>query len=154
MLELAGSLAEGTITWAVGPRTLERHTIPRLCEAAARASRTSPRVVAGFAVCVTDDAAGARARAAEIFRLSRVYPSYRRVLDMEGVDDVGEISLVGSEAQISEQLGRLGEIGVTDVACTDISATDEERVRTRALLSSVAGKGGKGALDTESREES
>lgn len=136
MLELAGTLGDGTITWAVGPATLERHTVPRIVDAASRAGRPSPRVVAGFAVCVTDDVAAARARSAEIFRLSREYPSYRRVLDLEGVDDVGEISLVGPEGTVEEQIHHLTAIGVTDLACTDISASDAERERTRAFLAS------------------
>jgi alkanesulfonate monooxygenase SsuD/methylene tetrahydromethanopterin reductase-like flavin-dependent oxidoreductase (luciferase family) len=137
MLELAGTWGDGTITWAVGPATLERHTVPRICDAAARAGRPGPRVIAGFAICVTDDADAARARAAEIFRLSRVYPSYRRVLDMEGADDVGSISLVGTEEAIEDRIGHLGAIGVTDLAFTDISATDDERERTRAYLAAA-----------------
>jgi F420-dependent oxidoreductase-like protein len=142
MLDLAGTFGDGTITWAVGPATLERHTVPRISEAAARADRPAPRVVAGFAICVTDDAAAARARAAEIFRLSRVYPSYRRVLDMEGVDDVGEISMVGTEAEIEDRIGALGGIGVTDLAFTDISATEGDRDRTRSFLASTSVEGG------------
>ena len=137
MLELAGTFGDGTITWAVGPVTLERHTVPRIAEAADRAGRAAPRVVAGFAICVTDDPDGARARAAEIFRLSRVYPSYQRVLDMEGAEDVGRISLVGSEGEVEEEILRLGGIGVTDLAFTDISATDAERERTRAFLAAA-----------------
>jgi alkanesulfonate monooxygenase SsuD/methylene tetrahydromethanopterin reductase-like flavin-dependent oxidoreductase (luciferase family) len=140
MLELAGALGDGTITWAVGPATLERHTVPRLAEAAARAGRPSPRVIAGFAVCITDDAAAARARSAEMFRLSRVYPSYRRVLDMEGVVDVGEISLVGSENEVRARIEHLAKIGVTDLAFTDISATPGEAERTRACLAEMAGE--------------
>jgi hypothetical protein len=111
--------------------------------------------VAGFAVCVTGDAAGARARSSEMFRLSRVYPSYRRVLDIEGVDDVGEISLVGSESEVEDRFGRLGEMGVTDVACTDISATDEERDRTRTFLTRLTGPvlAGRAGLDTGRLED-
>jgi 5,10-methylenetetrahydromethanopterin reductase len=138
MLDLAGSSADGTITWAVGPRTLENHTVPLLSAAAARASRPAPRVIAGFAVCVTGDPAAARQRAAEMFRLSREYPSYRRVLDMEGADDVGEIALIGDEDEVLERFAQLHSIGVTDVACTEIGASAQEHNRTRQLLSVAA----------------
>jgi 5,10-methylenetetrahydromethanopterin reductase len=48
----------------VGPRTLAAHTVPTLRRAAEAAGRPEPQVVAGFPVCVTDDAAAARERAA------------------------------------------------------------------------------------------
>jgi 5,10-methylenetetrahydromethanopterin reductase len=138
MLDLAGSSADGTITWAVGPRTLENHTVPLISAAATRAGRPPPRVIAGFAVCVTGDPAAARQRAAEMFRLSREYPSYRRVLDLEGADDVGEIALIGDEDELLKRFAQLRGIGVTDVACTEICASTQERNRTRQLLSVAA----------------
>jgi 5,10-methylenetetrahydromethanopterin reductase len=138
MLGLAGSVADGTITWAVGPRTLQTHTVPLILEAASHADRPSPRVIAGFAVCVTDDVAAARSRSAEMFRLSREYPSYRRVLDLEQVDDVGQISLIGREQEVLDRLEHLSAIGVTDVACTEIGVTQDERARTRELLALAA----------------
>src|SRR5262249_41791567 len=53
MLALAGREADGTITWMTGPRTVREHTVPRICEAAARAGRPAPRVVVGLPVAVT-----------------------------------------------------------------------------------------------------
>jgi hypothetical protein len=73
-----------------------------------------------------------------MFRLSREYPSYRRVLDLEGADDVGEIALIGDEDELLERFAQLRSIGVTDVACTEIGAGTQERNRTRQLLSAAA----------------
>ena len=64
MLRVTGALADGTSTWCVGPKTLAELTIPTLRQAAADAGRPEPRVAVALPVCVTDDVAGARARAA------------------------------------------------------------------------------------------
>ena len=60
MLELAGRLADGTVTFQVGPRTLAGLTCPTIARAAERAGRGRPRVVAIVSVCVTSDIEAAR----------------------------------------------------------------------------------------------
>src|SRR5215471_66991 len=67
MLRLAGEQADGTATWMVVPRTLESHITPVLRAAAAAVGRPEPRIIAGLPICVTDDAASARARAGRGF---------------------------------------------------------------------------------------
>ena len=62
MLHLAGSRAGGTITWMVGPRTLDSHITPRISAAADEAGRPSPRVCVGLPVCVSDDTGRRRLR--------------------------------------------------------------------------------------------
>src|SRR5579871_4895480 len=57
MLDVAGTLTDGTVTWMTGPVTLRETVVPALHAAAARAGRGSPRVVAGLPVCVTRDPA-------------------------------------------------------------------------------------------------
>jgi alkanesulfonate monooxygenase SsuD/methylene tetrahydromethanopterin reductase-like flavin-dependent oxidoreductase (luciferase family) len=37
MLKVAGELADGTITWMTGPRTLAEHIVPSITKAAADA---------------------------------------------------------------------------------------------------------------------
>jgi hypothetical protein len=95
-------------------------------------------VVGGFAVCVTRDVAGARRRAAELFRLSREYPSYRRVLDLEGAADVGDIALVGSAVEVLERIEEIGSLGVTDIACSEIGVSEREREENRGTLAAAA----------------
>ena len=62
MLELAGTAADGTITWMTGPATLESHTVPAITKAAEQAGRPPPRLCVGLPVCVTDDPDRARER--------------------------------------------------------------------------------------------
>ena len=89
MLELAGRAAAGTITWMVGLDTIRDLTAPTINEAAAAAGRDAPEVVVGLPVCVSDDLERARGRAANAFRMYGKMPSYRAMLDREGLDSPG-----------------------------------------------------------------
>ena len=75
MLELAGTVADGTVTWMTGPTTLASHTVPTITAAAERAGRPAPRIFASLPICITEDPDGARERAA---RCSRSTASCRR----------------------------------------------------------------------------
>lgn len=138
MLDLAGARTDGTITWMTGPATLASHTLPRLRAAAETAGRPEPRLVAGFPVCVTDDPDAARDRAARVFAMYGQLPSYRAMLDREGVSGPEGIALVGDEKEVGEQVAAVEEAGATDLIGTPFGRP-EERDRTMALLSSLAG---------------
>jgi F420-dependent oxidoreductase-like protein len=136
MLELAGTVADGTVTWMTGPATIESHIVPTITAAAERAGRPAPRVGVGLPVCVTDDEAAARERAARLFESYGTLPSYRAMLDKEGVGGPSEVAIVGDEAAVSAQIERLGAIGATDLVANEFGSA-EERDRTRALLRSL-----------------
>jgi F420-dependent oxidoreductase-like protein len=138
-LRVAGALADGTVTWCVGPRTLASHTVPTIRRAADEAGRDEPQVVCGLPVCVTDDLAGARARAAEVFEIYGQLPSYRAMLDLEGVAGPEDLAVVGSEEEVGEQVAALADLGVTDFCAAEFPGSDEERVRTRDALQSLLG---------------
>jgi F420-dependent oxidoreductase-like protein len=137
MLRLAGRLADGTILWVVGPRTIREHIAPTIREAAERAGRPAPRIVAGLPVCVTGDEEGARALGRRAFAAYNRLPSYRAMLDREGVEEAVEVAIIGSEAQVRDQVAALAEAGATDFAALEFTRNEEERTRTRALLRSL-----------------
>jgi len=135
MLGLTGRMADGTITWMTGPSTLAEHTVPTLKSATAEAGRPEAfRVVAGFPVCVTDDPGAARERAATIFAIYGQLPSYRAMLDREGLAGPADIALVGDEKTVQSAIERIAEAGATDFLAAEFGATDSERSRTRELL--------------------
>jgi F420-dependent oxidoreductase-like protein len=136
MLALAGREADGTITWMTGPRTIREHTVPRIREAAAKAGRPAPRVIVSLPVAVTRDVAGARASAGRSFQIYGMLPSYRAMLDREGVEGPADVAIVGDESTVGEQLGRLAEAGATDFLAIPFRVQgDEDAVeRTRAFL--------------------
>jgi len=137
MLRLAGAVADGTITWCTGPITLAAHIVPIVTEAASTAGRPPPRVVVALPCCVTDDDGAGRAQAAEQLRGYGDIPVYRAVLDREGAAGPGDISIVGDEASVSEQLHRLGAIGATDFMAIPCG-TPADRARTRAHLATLS----------------
>jgi 5,10-methylenetetrahydromethanopterin reductase len=136
MLKLAGTVADGTITWMTGPATLAGHTIPTITAAAEAAGRPAPQVLASLPVCVTNDAAKARETAASTFQVYGFLPSYRAMLDREGAEGPGDVAIVGDEAEVGKQLGRLADSGVTEFSAA-IFGNREDRDRTRALLQSM-----------------
>ena len=134
MLKLAGRLAGGTITMATGPKTLENHIVPTITNAADEAGRPSPRIVAGFPVLLTANKSGARELIAKVFAVYAGVPSYRAMLDREGVDGVEDVALVGDEAELNDQLQRLESIGVTDLLVMPIETVPGELERTIEFL--------------------
>jgi F420-dependent oxidoreductase-like protein len=134
MLRLAGSQADGTVTWMVGPGTLESHIVPTITAAAEAAGRDrQPRVVAGFPICVTDDVAAARERAAKTFAMYGQLPSYRAMIDREGLAGPGDIAIIGNEEEVGEAVMALAERGATDVICSIFGSRDD-KVRTRQCV--------------------
>jgi F420-dependent oxidoreductase-like protein len=142
MLALTGAQADGTITWMTGPKTLREHTVPRIREAAARAGRPAPRVVVGLPIAVTREATAARQAAATQFQMYGTLPSYRAMLDREGVEGPADVAIVGDEDDVGERLRRLDELGATDLLAIPFRVPGDGAAveRTRALLSSLARK--------------
>jgi F420-dependent oxidoreductase-like protein len=129
MLSLAGAIADGTITWCTGPITLERQVVPLVRAAAAEAGRAEPRVVVALPTIVTDDEAHGRAAAGEQLAGYGDLPVYRAVLDGEGADGPADVSVVGTEAEVTAHLDRLHAVGATDFVAI-LTGTDADRRRT------------------------
>lgn len=134
MLRVTAALADGTLTWCTGPATLAAHTIPTITRAAEEFGRPAPRVIAALPVCVTDDTEAAAARAAETFAAYGALPSYRAMLDREGVAGPADIAIIGNTAQVRDRVAALADIGVTDFAAVEFGATPEEISATRDAL--------------------
>jgi F420-dependent oxidoreductase-like protein len=133
MLRMAGELTDGTALWMVGPRTLAEHVTPTITGAARQAGRPAPRIAVGLPICVTDDAAAARERAARSIANYGQLPSYRAMLDREGVGGPADVMLTGSEEEVDRQLRQLEEAGATDFSALPMGSSDE-RNRTVAFL--------------------
>ncbi|MBM3718816.1 MAG: TIGR03564 family F420-dependent LLM class oxidoreductase [Actinobacteria bacterium] len=134
MLRVTAAMADGTLTWCTGPATLSSHTIPTITRAAEELGRRAPRVIAALPVCVTSDKAAAAERAAKVFAVYGSLPSYRAMLDMEGVAGPADIAITGSTAEVQDRISALEVIGVTDFAAVEFGATPDEIGRTRDAL--------------------
>ncbi|SDJ92725.1 F420-dependent oxidoreductase, MSMEG_4879 family [Nonomuraea maritima] len=134
MLKLAGTVADGTVLWMTGPKTVAEHIAPTIRAAAAEAGRAEPRIVCALPVCVTDDPAGAVERANRIFSVYGQLPSYRAMLDREGAATPGDVAIVGDEDTVLAKLEELRQAGVTDFVASPFA----NRERTRTVLIGAA----------------
>ena len=136
MLRIAAEYADGTITWMTGPKTLSSHTIPTLAAAREELGKGPARVTAALPVAVTADVAGAKERAAKAFSIYGMLPSYRAMLDREGAEGPADVAIIGSADEVSERIGELAEIGVTDFAAVEF-LSGEEGAATREVLTGL-----------------
>lgn len=134
MLRLTGHLADGTAIWLGGPRYLAETVVPEITEAARAAGRPEPRVLISVPVCVTDQPEAAREHAATFFARYGTLPSYRAVLDREGVANPADVAIIGNEAAVNARLDALAAAGATDFGAAVFAPPGHEVGRTLALL--------------------
>jgi F420-dependent oxidoreductase-like protein len=138
MLKLAGAVADGTVTWMTGPATVAGHIAPSIGKAAADAGRGTPRIAVALPVCVTDDPAAMRAKAAAEFAVYGQLPSYRAMLDREGAAGPADVAIVGSAAEVTAQIAAVGEAGATDFVAASFGMPDDIK-RTIDHLATLIG---------------
>ena len=134
MLRLAAERTGGTVTWMTGPKTLAEHIVPTITKAAEAAGTGPMRVVGALPVAVTDDAAGVRAKAAQVFQVYGMLPSYRAMLDREGAAGPEDVALIGSAAEVRAGIERMRDAGVTDFVAVEFNNDEPVATATRDLL--------------------
>ena len=137
MLKLAAERTAGTITWMTRPKTLAEHTVPTIVGAADAAGTGEMRVVGALPVAVTNDADRAKERAAKMFQIYGQLPSYRAMLDREGVDGPADVALIGSEAEVRAGIERMRSAGVTDFVAVEFLSSEPVATETREVLKSL-----------------
>ena len=138
MLRLAGEFTDGTNTWMVGPKTMENHIVKRLTSAAEAAGRPAPRVVGGVPIALTKQPDAARESIATTLAMYGQLPSYRAMLDREGVDGPADIAILGDENALRGEIDRFRNAGVTDFNAAIMNVEDGAYERTLEFLSSLA----------------
>jgi F420-dependent oxidoreductase-like protein len=140
MLRVTGELADGTITWLAGPRTLADHIVPILAKAAA--GRATPKVIASLPVCVTNRPDEVAERATAHLAMYDQFAAYTAVLQREGSQRAGDVAIVGDEAYVERAVNRLRDAGATEFIGNAWGfTTAEEHDRTVAFLGSLSGDG-------------
>jgi alkanesulfonate monooxygenase SsuD/methylene tetrahydromethanopterin reductase-like flavin-dependent oxidoreductase (luciferase family) len=137
MLKLAGTVADGTITWMTGTATIRDHIAPTISAAAAAAGRPAPSVFVSLPVAVTDDVDAAKERINQAFAIYPNLPSYKAMLDKEGAQSAADIGFVGDEETVAAAITELAEAGATDFAAA-IVGDAAERERGFTLISELA----------------
>ncbi len=137
MLTIAGRMASGTVTWMTGPATIESHIVPTIRAAAAEAGRPEPLIGVGLPVCVTSDMDAARAAAAEQYIMYGGLPSYRAMLDREGVEGPADVAIVGTQSEVRAQVRRLADIGTTELIAAPFGSAEEIQATVGVLAGLV-----------------
>lgn len=133
MLKLTAELADGTNTWMVGPKTMDNHIIASL----KAGGKDDPRVVAGLPIILTTKVDEARQQIAQNLTMYGQLPSYRAMLDREGVEGPADIAIVGDENELRGQIKRFEDIGVTDFNAAIMGVEDGAYARTLEFLASM-----------------
>jgi hypothetical protein len=74
-------------------------------------------------------------------QLYDTFPSYRRVLDLEGVAGGADLMLAGTMESILAGVAAYADAGVTDLRVAIFARTEQERLATREALSDAIAQG-------------
>ncbi len=136
MLKLVGRVADGTVTWMTGPETIRNHISPVINAAAEEAGRPVPQVIAAVPVCITSDSDMAEKYAKRDFGFYGDLPSYRAMLEREGLANSWDIALSGSFEEVADGLQKYAESGGTQVVAA-VYGPDEAREQTVSELAKL-----------------
>jgi F420-dependent oxidoreductase-like protein len=119
-LQVTGELADGTLPYLAGPRTIGDFIVPTISKAAAEAGRPAPRIIAAVPVWLTSDVDKAHAAAAQQLSFYEAIPSYRNVIAREGVASIVDLAAIGSEEAVARQLHSYLDAGATEVTISPL----------------------------------
>lgn len=123
-LEVTGELADGTLPYLAGPRTIAEFIEPSIARAAADAGRPVPKIIAAVPVLVCDDVDAGRAMAAEQLSYYETVPSYQRVIAREGVERAADLAAVGPAESVTRHLKNYLDAGATDLVLSTVDGAD------------------------------
>ena len=123
-LRVTGELADGTLPYLAGPRTIAEFIEPTVAKAAAEAGRPKPKIIAAVPVLVSDDVDTARAFAIQRLSFYETIPSYQKVIAREGLASTADLAAIGPAESIRRQLQRYLDAGATDVVLSPLDRQD------------------------------
>ena len=130
MLRLAGEMTDGTSTWMVGPQTMADHIVPGL-------GRDDATVVGGVPIALTTNVESAREKIAKDLVIYGQLPSYRAMLDREGIDGPADLAIVGDENTLRGEIKRFQDAGVTHFSAAIMDVEEGAYDRTLDFLSTL-----------------
>lgn len=133
-LQVTGELADGTLPYLAGPRTIAEFIQPTIARAAEEAGRPNPRIVAFVPAQLSDDVRAARADAEEQLRFYATIPSYQKVIAREGIDNLADLAAIGDADAVRRKVQSYLDAGATDVVFSPL-----DRSRPDDALWALAG---------------
>ncbi len=120
-LQVSGELADGTLPYLAGPKTIAEFIEPAIAKSAADAGRPRPKIIAQVPALISDDVDAAKNFAAEQLSFYAAIPSYQKVISREGVPGPADLAAVGSAESVRRQLQGYLDAGATDVVLTALA---------------------------------
>ena len=120
-LTATGELADGTLPYLAGPRTIAEFIEPTIGRAAAEAGRARPRIIAFVPAQVTSDVDAARDAADKQLAFYAAIPSYQKVIAREDIANLSELAAIGDEETVLRSLRRYLDAGATDVVLSPLN---------------------------------
>lgn len=127
-LRVTGELADGTMPYLAGPRSIAEFIAPTLAKAAAEAGRPTPKIVAMVPVLVDDDADTARDEVAAALSFYESIPSYQKIIARENVSGPVELAAAGPADAVMRQLQRYLDAGADEVVLSPVGRSDAASV--------------------------
>ena len=122
-LQVTGELADGTLPYLAGPRTIAEFIEPAISKSAADAGRPRPRIIAQVPAILSDNIEAAIAFAADQLGFYETIPSYQKVIAREGIARAADLAAVGPAESIRRQLQKYLNAGATDVVLSGLAWT-------------------------------
>jgi alkanesulfonate monooxygenase SsuD/methylene tetrahydromethanopterin reductase-like flavin-dependent oxidoreductase (luciferase family) len=138
MLRVAGTKADGTITYWANERAIADHVVPTIAGAAATSGRPAPRVVAGIPVAVVSDVEAAKNRAATLFAGYNGIPAYQRIRGEGGGDELPDIAIIGDEKTVQARLRAYADAGATDLAAAVLGLDPDREASMQRTMNFLA----------------
>jgi F420-dependent oxidoreductase-like protein len=134
-LRVTGEVADGTLPYLAGPRTIAETIAPAL----AASGRPSLRIVAAVPAVVTSNVDDVVAKAEEELSFYDSIPSYQKVLAAENLSRAAQLALIGDEETVAAGVRAYFDAGATEVilAQTGLGST-EDMIRTWELAGKLA----------------
>lgn len=123
-LRVTGELADGTMPYLAGPRTIAEFIEPTIAKAAADAGRPAPRIIAMVPVLLTDDVDEGRRAVAEALSFYETIPSYQKVIAREVLASAADLAAIGSAESVARKLQSYLDAGATDVVMSPVDRSD------------------------------
>jgi len=114
----------------VGPNTMAKHIVPGL-------GRSDATVVGGVPIVLTTNIDQARETIGKNLVMYGQLPSYRAMLDREGVKGPQDIAIIGDENTLRGEIKRFEDAGVTDFNAAIMDVEEGAYDRTLDFLSSM-----------------
>ncbi|GAA1681435.1 TIGR03564 family F420-dependent LLM class oxidoreductase [Fodinicola feengrottensis] len=134
-LRVTAEVADGTLPYLAGPRTIAETIVPAL----AASGRPSLRVVAAVPAVVTSNVDEVVAQAEKELSFYDSIPSYQKVLAAENLSRAAQLALIGDEETVAAGVRAYFEAGATEVLLAQTGlGSARDMTRTWALAGALA----------------